>query len=448
MRRLFFAVLTVLMLFGGASANQWGVEGELLAFFHSTDDYDDCTYVDHNYTGPHQQTVAMVVSTEMNSRLVLLERNAAGILEQTGCYPRAVALTFPGYGDRWDMQTLADDGFSMTRINGGKEAEKLEFIFLDGEPVLRFARLTYLTYSDGMTFTLTENGYAASDGVQTVTWQVPPIPLAQFQLGHTSLPANPAEVWEDNMLRACLPELSWLTEGTAVDLNMKKQPAVYSAPAKNALRGAKGKAAVSLQEPFNVLAVTPDQSWWLVYYDISPTQRRIGYIQSPADPPEGVRTLSDAGVTIRTGRLSGLMDDPWYSGSSVGSLKKGTEVTVLGWTDAFFAYAEGESDGKLMRGFIPLDRLRLPESLRRREIERRLAGQKIASSDGEITFLPDGRCMLGEDEYTCEVYANDPSVSGPWDGCTHVLVLRNSAGFTECYGMAVTEGRLPVIPQN
>ena len=69
MKRFLCILCFLALLTGCASANQWGAEGELLTFLLRSGKYDDCTYVDHNYTGPDQQRVAMVISTEMNSRL-------------------------------------------------------------------------------------------------------------------------------------------------------------------------------------------------------------------------------------------------------------------------------------------------------------------------------------------------------------------------------------------
>lgn len=83
---------------------------------------------------------------------------------------------------------------------------------------------------------------------------------------------------------------------------------VYSAPDESAYRGAEGRASVSLRESFQLLAATKDETWWLIEYDVSKNEKRVGWIRMAPDQPE------PAGTSLHDWLMS---DDTWLDESEV-----------------------------------------------------------------------------------------------------------------------------------
>ncbi len=144
-------------------------------------------------------------------------------------------------------------------------------------------------------------------------------------------------------------------------LSKKTKLPVYSAPFEDAWRGAKGKAAVSLSEPFTLLASAQDGEWLLIEYCTDQISRRVGWIQTPSGFVIPVETLS-AGfsrVPYRVSRSSMLTDDPGGRQRRIGELQAGE--TVIGiWLyndDSEWACVETELEGQIAWAFTKADAL-------------------------------------------------------------------------------------------
>ncbi|MBQ9307763.1 MAG: hypothetical protein IJ229_07550 [Clostridia bacterium] len=150
----------------------------------------------------------------------------------------------------------------------------------------------------------------------------------------------------------------WVTQ---VDLMENTLLPVYSAPSEAAYRGAKGKAAVSLNEPFKVLCEDPDdRDWWLIYYDVSASAARVGYVRPTERMRSEARDVLPFGwdnVRTTVSDATVLTDDPYYSRRAIATVRYGDSVTVLCETSVNterFAYVETITEGKRVRGFMPI----------------------------------------------------------------------------------------------
>ena len=129
--------------------------------------------------------------------------------------------------------------------------------------------------------------------------------------------------------------------------------AVFSAPDKNSIRGAKNRARVSTNGWIQVFGYEGD--WILVQYDITKKHNRIGYIYKNALPhevevPELRLKKADAVVNYDVE----VTDDPLVSQAALARLTENSRVICLG-TMGTWTYVEGEENGKRFRGFIPTE---------------------------------------------------------------------------------------------
>ena len=178
--------------------------------------------------------------------------------------------------------------------------------------------------------------------------------------------------------------------------------AVYSAPDRKSIRGAKGRARVSTNGWIQVFG--SDGDWILVQYDITDKHNRIGYIDRNALPKDvAVPELALTRVPAVVNYDVAVTDDPLVSQTPLAKLTENTSVTVLGamgdWT-----YIEGVENKVRFRGFVPTACLSgtvtdLREANRAIVGSWRLyAGSSINAS--RITFREDGtmtgRSALGD----------------------------------------------------
>lgn len=147
---------------------------------------------------------------------------------------------------------------------------------------------------------------------------------------------------------------------TAVYFDRGQNWKVYSAPANNSWRGAKGKAEVSTNDVVYV-AGWVNRNWLLVAYETNSGNRRVGYVSG-----KDIRgTCPDFPMLVfrnKTEKVAydcTLTDDPVNESANIRSMKPGAEVTVLsrytfhqGYT---LAYVQCTADSKTVRAFIPAD---------------------------------------------------------------------------------------------
>lgn len=169
-----------------------------------------------------------------------------------------------------------------------------------------------------------------------------------------------------------------------VDPRLPEMMPVYAAPSEDAWRGANGKAAVSLTEPLMVLGQEPDSDWLLIEYDISSTERRVGYIRSDERWSAWNAELSLAGISVTLTRDAALTDDPRASGRAMTTLAGGSRVSALGRVGEDWLYIETTIDGKVARGFIPMAVAERPPITRLDDVMDRLEGVWGFSGGAEI----------------------------------------------------------------
>ena len=399
MKKMLAALLAfcLLGLCASASANQWGVTGPLLALLESTHDFDDYYYV---YAAPDggEPYTAAVVSSLRDSQLLVLKRDADGTLSQLGRYPAAVWQPDGKTAHRWTVAVFDGGGFELALMGEAAPETCLTFDWsgydvIEGEalPVLREARVGGLSFTQGEE----SAAYTVTDGTETVRWQTEPLPLETFSLER--LPQSLDEVRALNALRAYLGSDPCYYGRVTVDLRRDASLPVYAAPSEAAWRGAKGKASVSLREPFRLLASNEDNRWWLIEYEVSASARRIGWVRRPEDASLPCCTLYAAPVECTLSQAASLTDDPHGSGREIARLAAGDKLTVLGWADACWAYAETKLDGRQAYAFVPLSALAQPQEEEIADVSSRLWGTWRFVGGGELlgmgmVFHADGAC--------------------------------------------------------
>ena len=198
--------------------------------------------------------------------------------------------------------------------------------------------------------------------------------------------------------------------------------AVYSAPTKKSIRGAKGKARVSTNGWIQVFGAEED--WILVQYDISDKQNRIGYIYINALAKDvTVPDLNLKRAAAVTNYAVEVTDDPLVSKTPLAKLPENSKVTCLG-TMGTWTYIEGKENDVLFRGFVPTECLSGTVTTLR-EAEKAIvgswklyAGSSINAS--RIVFHEDGTVKLviaGADiPGLTWVFGKAPTEAGEVDG--------------------------------
>ncbi len=239
---------------------------------------------------------------------------------------------------------------------------------------------------------------------------------------------------------------------------------VYAAPSEDAWRGAKGRAAVSLAEPFTALAWSEDGEWLLIDYQVDGDSRRIGYIRRPEGLECGVPVMHTRRLTmgIWTDKTDWkLTDDPNGTQRRIAAVGSDDTVTVLGWTSDAWAYVETSLDGKAARLFLPLAALDLPDERPDPAMTEALRGAWVLAAGGSL--LGDGAVFNGYGRVSvCEtdLTVQPPVLTVPRDGqtlyyrvlqnlmgderypgCSHVLEVAEEANFwqAERFGLRFTK---------
>lgn len=140
----------------------------------------------------------------------------------------------------------------------------------------------------------------------------------------------------------------WLA-GYDIDLKDESTYPIYSAPAANALRAAKGKAAVSGKGWVKLYGVEGDYA--LVEYAFADHSYRYGYIQRDVlaawVDPQPLHFIQTPATALKNTEVT----DHFGMGQKLTELKAGQKVVVLAQGGAF-SYIQGETKGKPFRGFV------------------------------------------------------------------------------------------------
>ena len=223
--------------------------------------------------------------------------------------------------------------------------------------------------------------------------------------------------------------------------------AVFSAPTKKSIRGAKGRARVSTNGWIQVFGAEDD--WILVQYDISDKQNRIGYIYINALPKDV--TVPDLNLKRAAAVVNydvEVTDDPLVSKTPLAKLTENTKVTCLG-TMGTWTYIEGTEKDVLFRGFVPTECLSGTVTILR-EAEKAIvgswklyAGTSIDASrivfheDGSVTgrtTLESGREVEWNGSWQLDYY--DSNRSRYWNDSEFELTLSRGTS-VELYGLRI-----------
>lgn len=170
------------------------------------------------------------------------------------------------------------------------------------------------------------------------------------QFNYAAFPRTARRAHQPDILPPSLPE-GWLT-AREIPFEGEGLLPVYSAPSKDSLRAAGGKAALSPKGWVQVFGVEGDFA--LVSYGISKNHHRVGYVEKRFLPDwyleEGLGfTRVPALVTTAVGAT----DDPLVSREALARLLSAQTVTLLSKLGDL-AYFEAEEQGKTYRAFAPL----------------------------------------------------------------------------------------------
>ena len=139
-----------------------------------------------------------------------------------------------------------------------------------------------------------------------------------------------------------------------IELRANQNLPVYSAPSTSAWRGANGKASVATNGA--IYAAGWESGWLLIMYETNGGSVRVGYVNAKdirgGVPMDDYLDFAYATATVQT--KCTLTDDPARTGSSITTLKAGTQVTWLTrfYNNAAWDYVEVNVNGKTARGFI------------------------------------------------------------------------------------------------
>jgi len=430
-RFLIFAgciLLAWFIMVSGASANSWGLTGDLFKAVSSVDTWDDYT------TLCRQAGNAAVMQSPHQNLLMVVNGGELTV------YPRAVYQPDAAPGSAVSLTQTAD-GFTLSY----GDAERYTFALVNGAYALQSAvigdfRLDAEPMSaDAITF----ERYTASDETGSAILQQS-IPLHAFNI--TLLPHSLDEVRNHNLIRTALYSgydcLGWVTYMDMPDLNRRSNVGtgtepVYAAPyGASAWRAANGKAAVGLKGELWVMGACSDgngTSYTCIRYNINTYTQRIGYIRSAALGITGSNAPSAADtflyIDVQATRDTWLTDDPDVSQAVRFTVPQGQQFACLGIYNDSYAYVAAEvRDGKfvdggaIVWGFVPLNALTLDpnDSFRsavQTDVMEALTGAWQFSAGGSMAdehliLHADGTYLCGYEGQALS--ADDPSTHGTW----------------------------------
>ena len=307
----------------------------------------------------------------------------------------------------------------------------------------------------GLTFALDDERYTVMDAAgEAAVWGAEGIARDGFCVG--LLPRSLEEVRRMNRVMAYLADDALSGTWATVDLGQNRTVPVYAAPSEDAWRGANGRAAVSFAEPFTLLASFGNEGWWLIEYETGDGARRVSYIPQQAYDrvvPYGWWLIP---MTLPLCEDATMTDDPHGTRREIARFAAGESLTVLGYYDGLWAYAQTEIDGKTARGFVPLRALTTPEEELLMGVMAELTGEWAFAGGGEVLglagviFSDDGRlcsCTTDDDEsvfpaehlipdgtwQTYAVYESPDRVYG--EGVPYVLEITCGDGTVRRYSL-------------
>ena len=456
--------LTAALLYSGASANSWGLSGDLYRAVEQSKAWDDYTCV-----GSQAGDFA-VMGTRYHNALFYVDNGY-----ELHAYTTAVYQ--PEDGKPAPKLTVSDD-FDLTISYGENESYTFAYT-LDGyeltEATAGSFRLSVIPVDDSVF----DWHFSAEDGEETAVFPVN-VMLDNFNI--RLFPRSAAEVRNINRMHALLGDTRYCLgfgspmldpyspdrPGTLLEPKQKGTVPVYSAPSVKSWRAGKGKAAVGTNGKLWVLAHSTGEdgrAYACLRYNVSERTQRIGWaLCKDLGLPEETEDTCLVRTRAETAANTFLTDDPDVSQYAQFALPKGTQLTCLGLYNEDYAYAEvleknGKISGKgtVVRGFVPVRDLQPATGKVQAGIMKKAAGAWYAEGGGRgagdlFILNADGTFASGygggpdEEAETLEgtwyVAAYDPAEGLYWDEPAYRITLLYENGNADIYGMSLTDTHL------
>ncbi len=410
-----------------ASANSWGLTGELFEAVSAVDTWDDYTTLckqagNFAVMYSRHQNVLMIVHDGVLSAYPLAVYQPDAMLGSTVTLTQTETGFTLSYGDtEWYTFVLLGDTYALqTAVIGDFR--------LDAEP----------TGSDTAAYGL----YTATVGTESAVLQQS-ITIDAFNI--TLLAHSLDEVRNHNLMRTALYShydcLNWSTYMDMPELGYRSNVGtgtepVYAAPyGASAWRAAGGKAAVGLKGDLWVIRTFRDGNgdcYACIRYNINSYTQRIGYIRSSVlgitcDDTQSVTGLSC--VDVQATKDTYLTEDPDVSQTVCFTVPQGRQFACLGIYNASYAYVTAEvrdgefvDGGAIVWGFVPLNALTLDpnddfRSAVQTDIMELLAGAWTFDAGGSMAeehliLNADGTYLCGYEGHVMS--ADDPATHGTW----------------------------------
>ena len=458
-------LLSAVCLIAGASANSWGLKGDLYRAVEQAKTWDDYTLL-----GNQAGDFAVLQSRYHNALFY------ADLGNELHVYTTAVYQP----EDRKPAPKLTvNDDFDLT-ISYGEDEYYVFSDTLDGyeltEARVGDFRIEVIPVDEG-TF---DWHFSAGNGEDSAVFPVT-IMLDTFNI--RLFPHSAAEVRRINRMHALLEDTRYcLGFGSATDdayspdrrgelLEPQKKGTapVYSAPSVSAWRAGKGKAAVGTSGSLWVLTRSTGEdgrAWACIRYDVSERTQRIGWaLCGDLGLPETIGESEPfARVQVETIAGTFLTDDPDVSQYAHFTVPGGTALACLGLYNDHYAYVEAAVKkgkiavrGSVVRGFVPVRDLQPAPAKAQRDVMKKAAGiwyvEGSAAVAGELLTLnadgtfasglsgsPDEEAETLEGTWTVTKY--DPAEGLYWDDPAYRITLLYENGAANVYGMSLTDTRL------
>ena len=470
MKKRFFIlpalILLTLCLYAGASANSWGLSGDLYRAVEKAGTWDDYTLL-----GNQAEDFAVLHSRYHNALFY------AETEDEPHVYTAAVYQ--PEDGKPAPKLVLNDD-FDLT-VSYGEDEYYTFTLTIGGYELIEAAAGSFHLEIYQVDESIYDWHFTAEDGEGTAVFPVN-VMLDTFNI--KLFPRSAAEVRQINHMHAllkdtrfCLGFGSYMDDpyspdrpGELQEPRKKGTAPVYSAPSAKAWRAGKGKAAVGLGGRLWVLsraAGDDGQAYACIRYDVSERTQRIGWaLCKDLELADGAEEASFVHARVETVRDTFLTDDPDVSQFPQFIIPGGTTLTCLGLYNEYYAYvAATEKNGKLagrgstVWGFVPVRDLQPAPKRAQNSVMKKAAGVWFAYGGGPagdlLTLDTDGTFASGragspddEDEIlegTWYVTEYDPSEGLYPDEMDYQLTLLYDNGAAEVFGMGLSDIHLTLV---
>ena len=420
-----FALAALLVLLPCAAlGNSWGLPGALFPLFHNNAAYADYYMAQSDAQtakGRPGEVAAFVMESRYHRELFIARRQADGqyaiearstlAVSQKNSGDFSLALQSEGrlsFGEKG----LSSYTFEYTPFSAGQGGR---WVLTEATMTAAAPGSAHEYASSCLTAERAEDGWAVAYTVSTpgqsdarwmtepiVLWDAPEREGPGVNVFNAALfPRTADEVRALNRITSLMTRQGFRPARVAGTEGGRRY-AVYTAPDERSCRMAKGRAEVSLGG--DVLLYGAQDGWALIGYQVSPRTARIGYIHAPELAGQA-RALSFAEAQATLAQESFLTDDPLLSLYPQMTLEAGARVTFLCQWDDYTAYVQTSRDGQILRGFVPLRALTLPEPQEDAEMTAALAGTSWRFLTGGSLlgdfqrYEADGTCVESSFDY-------------------------------------------------